>query len=840
MATLETRPYTGNYSGLKNQAILAVCIGSICLTSFELMRRKRRNVKSFIDARKNGQPVGLESVESWEWGYLYQGRCWAKRPSPPLPRWPLAWVKQMIQFPEEKLLPLVGPDTTVYARFLRGCFYFTLLHSLTTVPILLPIHVVYSPPSIPPKSMTRASLSSLVASPSGQKLLVIHLILLIWIALTWIINLLWLCKGAFRYRMDFIHFLATEHDVQPSDTQHPTSPHDELDTEESEEKRRNRGWRLRTIMVSNIPPQLRDEKTLKEYFEFYMSRPLHEPPPAPGLVSGIVSFISRFTQARGIKKAAAEESVPPTPIRTNRSSLADDETLGSKHTPPKIEKVLVVRKMTELASLLDRREEVLRKLEEAHIKLANKALGAAKEWFERKRNNKSPCGMLDRVASRRSLVRKSMSHPQVQEKEEMEMGVDLERGGNRAEMEQEEAMMEVMANALEPFLYEFGLLKKEGESVKAKEEDEKVGYKWPLRFKFDGMKPSLYSQLGKKKDASEDSNHTPESDPRPSNNDTYPPRRSSTTNSSTSHSSSSTTSEDLPLTIWEALHNIPRDHLDAFQPLIRLNSLFRGATVPSIDYHTAKLGLLTALINENRSRPTTDFAPASTAFVTFERYEDARVAVKCLPSHPKNPLTCLVVPAPEWGDLDWARLMTRTFTGEFLKDWVVDLGVWAFTCFWIIPVSFLVSLVSIDNLSIILPWLKTSPSRREILSSLIPTLLVTLLAILVPLLLLLLAKKAHTIVLLSKLHDQIMTRYHKFLVCNVLIFFCVGVFALQSFLESFRQPKNPLPVIAEKFPIAAPFYVGWCTLPYLLIIIEVGNDVFRFHSCFPDCYACRA
>lgn len=59
-----------------------------------------------------------------------------------------------------------------------------------------------------------------------------------------------------------------------------------------------------------------------------------------------------------------------------------------------------------------------------------------------------------------------------------------------------------------------------------------------------------------------------------------------------------------------------------------------------------------------------------------------------------------------------------------------------------------------------------NPDQLEVLSSLVPTLLVTGLAILVPLLLLLISKKAHTIVLLSKLHDQIMTRYYKFLVCK--------------------------------------------------------------------------
>ena len=64
---------------------------------------------------------------------------------------------------------------------------------------------------------------------------------------------------------------------------------------------------------------------------------------------------------------------------------------------------------------------------------------------------------------------------------------------------------------------------------------------------------------------------------------------------------------------------------------------------------------------------------------------------------------------------------------------------------------------------------------------------------------------------LSALHDRIMTRYYKFLIVNVLVFFCVGTAALQSFLQSFSTPtrRNVLKIVADSFPTAGPFYVGW-------------------------------
>jgi hypothetical protein len=109
-------------------------------------------------------------------------------------------------------------------------------------------------------------------------------------------------------------------------------------------------------------------------------------------------------------------------------------------------------------------------------------------------------------------------------------------------------------------------------------------------------------------------------------------------------------------------------------------------------------------------------------------------------------------------------------------------------------------------------YLDNHPWEEELLQSFLPTVLVSLLAVLIPLILLLIAKKAHTILTLSELHDRIMTRYYKFLVVNVLVFFCIGTAALQSFLVGFAiedANRNALRILSNSFPSAGPFYVGW-------------------------------
>lgn len=80
--------------------------------------------------------------------------------------------------------------------------------------------------------------------------------------------------------------------------------------------------------------------------------------------------------------------------------------------------------------------------------------------------------------------------------------------------------------------------------------------------------------------------------------------------------------------IWDALHSLRISHpaiLDRFQPLHRLR-FFHKASVPALDYWTAKHNLLFMLIEDKRAHADTEFEAASTAFVTFSRAADARRA----------------------------------------------------------------------------------------------------------------------------------------------------------------------------------------------------------------------
>ena len=522
--------------------------------------------------------------------------------------------------------------------------WFTFAHTISTLPILFPIHLEFSEGSISKKSMTRASISSLVSTTKGLSLLWIHLILLIWVTFSWIYTLYWIASGTFRFRAQKIQEVAkrvalraeAEKDAQYHPHPHPQFPFQDLPS--MDEDNSTRGVRLRTVLVTNIPPNLRTEKDLKEYFEYYLSRRIAKPSMGvtsttqPGFLNRTFAFAfnrARHLPSRLQKSLVSQPSSPEVDHQTN-SKVAE---------VPVIDRVVLVRKMSDLASLLERREDVLRLLETAHIRLAQKALAAVKEAVEPKPST----GLIHSATTRLSFATRR-SHPP---------SLDLESGRRSAAGSVEgEDRMQLLIRTLTPYI----------DTPVPKKNRFGLGCNWGLFGSTD-----------------------PDADMK------YPITHITPTSVSEPHASLA------DKTVWDALLSLPRSTLDTFQPLIHLSALFRGKTVPSIDYYTAKLNLLTSLITEKRAKAINEYTATSTAFVTFKDPADARRACKYLAVHPNNPFNaCFVTMAPSFEDLDWTRLMKATYRVEvlasshlydstlsayiirsqFVKDWVVNIGVW--------------------------------------------------------------------------------------------------------------------------------------------------------------------
>jgi hypothetical protein len=459
--------------------------------------------------------------------------------------------------------------------------------------------------------MTRASISSLTSSAKGRSLLWIHLIIIFWISITWMITLLWIALGLMRMRATTLLAAAENHPNRPkTQYRHPhplyffqpaVDPMMRIDEQ-------HKGVRYRTVMVANIPGHMRDEQQLKEYFEYYLARKIAKPTigintsTQPGFINRYLSYFWNR-----IKRTPPDGSAHPNLI-ANSEDGHSAEASGENCRTAIVERVTVVRRMSQLATLLERREEVLRVLETAHIRLACKVLTAV-----------AAC-MKDRpeavLTKRRGKHHRTSIHLLGAAKF-WKNEVDVENNAGSEEQEGENRM-DLLIRTIGPFVKEFA---------------------GPLP-------PFPRTSLDEK--------------PRPTGNE----EATNANGQNGLYQLDDRHGSGKHKTVWDALLSLPRSVLDPYQPLIHLNSLFRGKTVPTIDYYTAKLRVLTSLITEARSLPLNGYDPVSTAFVTFDTPKDARRACKYLAVHPDNPLVCTVSMAPLYEDIDWTRIMKLPFNLE--------------------------------------------------------------------------------------------------------------------------------------------------------------------------------
>jgi hypothetical protein len=234
--------------------------------------------------------------------------------------------------------------------------------------------------------MTRASISSLVGTIEGTRLLWIHTTLLFYVALSWIASLIWICRGVFQYRKAQIQRVAESCSSATQDQNdsyhphpHPRYPFPSLPVLDGDQS--NRGLRLRTLMVTNIPLQLRSEKDLTDYFEYYLSRQGVIPTIALSLQPGFFNKLVAVVYNRSRRVLEHMQEIFHFGLRSEDGISRDLEP--DTNEVPLISRVVVGRKMTTLLSLLERREHFLQGLEAAHIKLARNVLNDVKQGLDK-------------------------------------------------------------------------------------------------------------------------------------------------------------------------------------------------------------------------------------------------------------------------------------------------------------------------------------------------------------------------------------------------------------------------------------------------------------------------
>ncbi|KAM0792556.1 hypothetical protein ACM66B_005221 [Microbotryomycetes sp. NB124-2] len=731
MGTIDDRTYTSTFAGLQSTAITSgsVLVGGLLI--HETLKRLRRYPDE-DKRRKNGDATVPErGMEAYALGYLYRARSFVPyMPTPDFSSRPLDWVwSTSFKLPEKFYETHAGADATAYLRFLRGCFYWTLVMTCTVFPVLLGINYHFADPSVSLQSLDRASLASVARSPTGYGLLWVHVVSIWFMTVTWFAVLTWFGYGVIRVRRNTLRALLRSQGKLVIDESSekkgckalpPLVPPERRPDDLRDE--RPVGWRFRTVLVRNIPPAMRSEKAIAQYFEQGLRGTLSSNEPSP-------------PTSTTVSPAMSSKPFDDKPVMLTMGPVTSQETVSEKQderngsAPALISEIVLVRKQAELNELYVKYRAVQNELENAHCQLAENVMAFVKSKVrvEQRLSRGEPART--RVESVRHALTLPFRSRKAKLTEEMERST---REGDAT-----------LVQRLRKFL--------------PQDQEASLG----------------------------------------SRNETA--------------------------SLWKELHELHKEDprfFDRFQPLIKLRH-FRGQKVPSIDYHLAKLNLLATLIEDQRANPER-FEPASSAFVTFERASDARRARLEMSSRNQRKtfatksLECKVKKAPEFRDLDYNRLVLVSLSSDILRGAILQTFVWAATIFWVLPLSFLVGLFSLESISKYIPrladFLRNHTATQTLFNSLLPTSIVALISMLVPTLIGIITRNGQALITVTKLHAVVQSRYWKWQVVNLILVFCIGITAFNAFLNAFKTPGSVLQVVAEAFPKGATFFVSWTLL----------------------------
>lgn len=670
----------------------------------------------------------------------------------------------------------------------------------------------------------------------GRSLLWIHLIAMYWVSITWFVALLWIARGSISIRSRLIEETRKkrkerkrkeqeERDRNYDENENGSGPQVEgLDVNaeminqhglggqngksnfstSAPPEDDDEGWRQRTLMVLNLPTTMRDEASIRRYFEEFL-RPddedsvldlqitqsqnsqnyqqdgqkgennlsVAQDPKCHSRKSNLsedsnISAMGEDTgmmDASGVHEGATHLDRQKSLVRSDRGLLRPDspdddpnssstgiepssggagpvgpepDTNPDRHLRSPVQTVVLVRKMNELSAMLTRRQEVLAQLEAAHIKLAKNVMSSVGKRTNKMRHKKREegkggmGGVGGGELDSKDLKREHKAAAQGEGSDETKAATS---GSDGVRNDVEKEATEKTRKQLEQEALE------------------------DLTRRLARFSPNNKGRHGREAqmrgDEEEDEANV------------------------------------MAETVWESLATVPRELLDPYQPATRLSALFRGQTVPTIDYLLTKLNLLTALVTEMRARPPSSYEPTSTAFVTFRDPRQARMVWREL----KSQIVVRVRLAPEVKDLDWERLMRTSFTGDLARGLGVNAFFWGLTIFWVIPIQLLTSvLFSVKNLRLVFPpveiFFESHPGVEAFVSVTLPTVLVSLITMAVPEIIFQISKRAQGFVTFSALYDQCLCRYWKFIICNVVIFFCIGVTTIEVSKRNVQQRKD--------------------------------------------------
>ncbi|XP_023519309.1 calcium permeable stress-gated cation channel 1-like [Cucurbita pepo subsp. pepo] len=279
---------------------------------------------------------------------------------------------------------------------------------------------------------------------------------------------------------------------------------------------------------------------------------------------------------------------------------------------------------------------------------------------------------------------------------------------------------------------------------------------------------------------------------------------------------------------WLDYYQLKYSRNSTIRPLKKTGFLgLWGKKVDAIEFQTAEIERLSIEIASERKRISDDpksIMPA--AFVSFKSRWGAAVCAQTQQS--RNPTIWLTEWAPEPRDVYWENLAIP-YVSLTIRRLIMGVAFFFLTFFFMIPISLVQSLASIEGIEKIAPFLKPLIERdfvKSFVQGFLPGIVLKLFLIFLPTILMIMAK-FEGFTSLSSLERRAAARYYVFNFVNVFLGSVIAGAAFEQLNTFIKQSADQIPkTIGVAIPMKATFFItyimvdGWAGIAGEILMLK--------------------
>lgn len=280
-----------------------------------------------------------------------------------------------------------------------------------------------------------------------------------------------------------------------------------------------------------------------------------------------------------------------------------------------------------------------------------------------------------------------------------------------------------------------------------------------------------------------------------------------------------------------------QNHVSSYahdRPIIRIWYGFlslQNRRVDAIDYYEEKLRKLDEQIKSARKK---DYTPTPLAFVTMDSIAACQMAVQA--TMDPEPMQLLAKPAPAPSDVIWQNTYLPR-SQRMLRSWSITVLIIFLTVFWSVVLAPLAGLLSLSTIRKVWPQLadalESHAFSKTLVTSVLPTLIISLLNVAVPYLYMWFAN-LQGMISLGEVEMSLISKNFFFTFFNLFLVFTVFGTAskaidlstglkngFKDISDSFQNTARIAQILAASLQGLAPFYIN------LIILQGLGLFPFR-------------